>query len=64
METAMQGTNKLGELTCQHNSNPVRCIDGDWGFYEEDWATWHGGYNSEAEANEAIAAYCRDVLGA
>lgn len=48
--------------TTAHNSDPVECRDGDWGFWDEVWSNWTGGFNSEAEARMALRDYCTDAL--
>lgn len=44
------------------NSDPVRCVDGEWGFYDETWSNWHGGYTSEAQARRGLQKYCDECL--
>lgn len=61
---AEQATCTPEVLVAARNPDPVRCVDGEWGFYEEDWATWHGGHASEASARQELGVYCREVLGA
>lgn len=39
------------------DSDPVGTIGGDWGFWDEIWTHWHGGYTDEAAARVALAAY-------
>lgn len=34
----------------------------DWGFWDEVWSNWQGGYNSEAEARMALRDYVTDAL--
>lgn len=61
---AEQATCTTDVSVAAHNPDPVRFLDGEWGFYEEDWATWHGGHACEASARQALSVYCREVLGA
>lgn len=43
----------------QRESDPVgRCGESDWGFWDETWIHWHGGYADEAEARAKFAEYC------
>lgn len=46
-----------------NQSDPVGQYKGDWGFWDECWCDWHGGYADEADARKGLATYCREVLG-
>jgi hypothetical protein len=37
---------------------PVGSIGDDWGFWDETWSHWYGGYGSEAFARDALSVYC------
>jgi len=42
----------------QKESDPVgRHGESDWGFWDECWLHWHGGYADEAEARTKLAEY-------
>ena len=45
-----------------HNSDPVECLNGDWGFWDESWSVWYGGHKDEAEARAKLEEYCRIYL--
>lgn len=47
----------------ESKSDPIGQYKGDWGFWDECWCDWHGGYADEAEAREGLANYVREVLG-
>lgn len=34
-----------------------------WGFWDETWSEWTGGYASEADARAALKEYCEKYLG-
>ncbi len=38
-------------------SDPIGHIGPDWGFWNETWSDWHGGYANEGAARAALAAY-------
>jgi hypothetical protein len=40
-------------------SDPVGRIGDDWGFWEENWADWNGGYADEPSARAACREHCR-----
>tara|TARA_B100000953_G_scaffold176524_1_gene145428 strand:- start:200 stop:454 length:255 start_codon:yes stop_codon:yes gene_type:complete len=44
-------------------SDPVGQYKGDWGFWDECWCDWHGGYADEAAARQGLAEYVQHVLG-
>ena len=46
------------------NPNPVRFDpeNMDWGYWDETWSYWTGGYQTEAEANKALQEYCEHYL--
>lgn len=41
----------------------TRAADGTWGFYDESWAFFNGGYATEAEARAALSTYLTEFLG-
>ena len=43
------------------NNDPVDCINGDWGFWNETWSDWYGGYKNEEEARIALRDYCETL---
>ncbi len=47
-----------------NEADPVGRISDDWGFWDETWSSWHGGFADQASAREGCAQYARDVLGA
>lgn len=47
----------------ERKSDPVRFENDKWGFWDETWSHWEGGYATEEEARRALANYCREVLG-
>jgi hypothetical protein len=42
--------------------DPVGHIGDDWGFWDEVWCNWNGGYSNEKEAREALSIYVKEVL--
>lgn len=44
-----------------HNPDPIRCINGDWGFWDETWSDWSGGFATEADARAAFRTYCENL---
>lgn len=38
-------------------SDPVGRIGDDWGFWDEVWSNWHGGFADEPAAREGLKAY-------
>lgn len=48
---------------CKSASDPIDCLDGDWGYWDETWCNRHGEYSNEAEAREALQNYITNVLG-
>ena len=53
--------NKMHPITDQYN--PIDCIGGQWGFWDETWSDWHGPYENELAARQALKDYCTFVLG-
>lgn len=47
----------------ESTSDPIGRYKGDWGFWDECWCDWHGGYADEAAARRGLAEYVQDVLG-
>jgi hypothetical protein len=49
----------------EHNSNPVRYDPtfSEWGYWDETWTFWTGGFDSEEAARKALREYCMAVLG-
>ena len=46
-----------------NDADPVGFMsDGTWGFWDETWAHWNGGYKNEAEARAALKEYCEKFL--
>lgn len=45
----------------KHDPNPVRFEDGKWWFYDEVWVDRYGPYETEMEATDACAEYCRTL---
>jgi hypothetical protein len=45
--------------------NPVEYDDNNWcwGYWNQDFTVWHGGYDTEQEARSALQIYCMRVLG-
>lgn len=43
-------------------SDPVGRLDGIWGFWDETWTYWYGGFKNEAQAREKLEEYCRIYL--
>ena len=41
----------------ERESDPVGRIGDDWGFYDETWIDWHGGFADETAARAGCAAY-------
>lgn len=39
-------------------ADPVEFLDGSWGFWDESWACFTGGYPDEATARLKLARYC------
>lgn len=66
----LQGRESLGAVLTdsdvdediKREGDPVECRMGDWGFWDETWSDWRGGYTSEAEARMALRDYCTDFL--
>jgi hypothetical protein len=42
-------------------SDPVGHIGDDWGFWNEVWADWYGGYADEASARAGLEEYCKTL---
>lgn len=38
-------------------SDPVGKLDGAWGFWDETWSEWYGGFHTEDGAREALRQY-------
>lgn len=38
-------------------SDPVGTLDGDWGFWDETWSNWHGGFADEPAARAGCRVY-------
>ena len=38
-------------------SDPVGRIGNDWGFWDETWSNWHGGFADEPAARAGVRAY-------
>lgn len=38
-------------------TDPVGRHGDDWGFWDETWADWHGGFDDEAQARAGLKAY-------
>ena len=47
----------------ENTSDPVGQCGDDWGFWDECWCDWHGGYADEAAARQGLVEYVRDALG-
>ncbi|AXK43860.1 hypothetical protein [Erythrobacter aureus] len=45
------------------DGDPVGRIGDDWGFWDEVWCDWHGGFADKASAEKGLSDYVRDVLG-
>ena len=43
------------------DSDPVGRIGDDWGFWNEVWADWYGGYADEAAARAGLSAYAKTL---
>jgi S-formylglutathione hydrolase FrmB len=41
----------------------IEYMNNGWGFWDETWIDFHGGYATEAEANAALRHYCTHYLG-
>lgn len=41
----------------ERESDPVGTLDGDWGFWNEVWCDWIGGFANEEEARAGCQAY-------
>jgi hypothetical protein len=42
-----------------NDTDPVGTLNDDWGFWDETWIYWYGGYGDEASARDACADYAR-----
>jgi hypothetical protein len=55
-------TQPEGEYVAANPSNPADPVgrhgEADWGFWDESWSHWHGGYADETEARTKLAEYC------
>jgi len=38
-------------------ADPVGSIGADWGFWDETWSHWYGGYDDEGGARDACREY-------
>lgn len=45
------------ERAKKRESDPVGSIGTDWGFWDETWSQWHGGYADEQAARDGLKAY-------
>jgi len=43
--------------------DPVEQHDDGWGYWDETWSDWHGGFKTEADARADLKRYCKEVLG-
>lgn len=41
----------------QDEADPVGRIGDDWGFWDETWSHWHGGFADETAARAGLGAY-------
>ena len=41
----------------QDEADPVGSIGSDWGFWDETWSYWHGGFADETAARAGLKAY-------
>jgi len=46
-----------------YNPNSAKFEDGMWWFWDEIWANRYGPFETEEEAVDACAEYCRRELG-
>ena len=46
----------------ENTGDPVGRRGDDWGFWDECWCDWHGGYADEAAARSGLANYVANVL--
>lgn len=46
-----------------HNTNPVRYDpeNDDWGWWDETWTEWTGGFATEAVANQNLKSYLQGL---
>jgi hypothetical protein len=40
-------------------NDPIEYREGSWGFWDETWSNWHGGFTSLTETGKALNSYAR-----
>lgn len=45
-----------------NKSDPVGRFGNDWGFWDETWSGWNGGFSTEAAARQGLQEYCERYL--
>ncbi len=44
-------------------TDPVAFLNGAWGFWDETWADFRGGYQDEDAARQGLRDYCARLDG-
>lgn len=45
------------------NPDPISFVDGSWGYYDETWAHFTGGFTDEESARKALREYADALNG-
>lgn len=43
------------------SKDPIECLNGGWGFWDETWGHWYGPYENEMAARSALREYAENL---